>query len=141
MAGIDPHEFAAGLRFELDIQRIADDKCLQKVLVRGLNSELRQDESADSFQRRLRRIVRSENLRRHFAQTLDYRGIDQLVFGIEVEVDGALGDLRLLGDAIDGGAMHAVSSHRAACGIEDLPHPVFLDYFFLRHEKTGWSVK
>ncbi len=58
MAGIDPHVFAAGFRFELDIQRVADDKRLQKILVRGLNSELGQDEFADSLQRRHRRIVR-----------------------------------------------------------------------------------
>ena len=139
MPGVDAHVFAAGFRFEFDIERIADNESLQKVLVRRLDSELRQDEFADSLERRYRRVVRRYRLRHHLAQTLEHRSMYQLVLGVEVEIDSALGDLRFLGDAVDRGALHTVSSHHAACGFEDFADAIFLDYFFFGHRRN-WTV-
>ena len=42
-------------------------------------------------------------------------------------------DLRFLGDAVDGGALHTVTSHHAARGFEDFADAIFLDYLFFGH--------
>src|SRR5271154_2690703 len=139
MAGVDPHEFAAGLGLEFDVERVADDKRLEEILVRGLYPKLCQDELPDALEWRYRRVVRGYRFGNHFAHALEHRFMDQLVLGIEIEVDGALGYLRFLGDAINRGSLHAVTSHHAACGFEDLANAIFLDYLFFVHGKN-WTV-